>query len=586
MKGGRVRRCSIRAFVNTVLSPYLFGLVLITGTSPLPPVQRPFIPVSQQERSIDTALFEAVRAGKVERVQALLKKGANANANQANGWRPLTTLGGTTEQSLAIAKLLVAHGANVNYRQPGQGWTPLTASLSQGIDPLPVIRFLISKGAKVNLPMEDGTTPLHLATQKGQKAVVRELIAHGANLNARTIELRQPPLDDPDGFFRKSRERERNMRDRSFEPGFRSSGATPAFELALNWDPELVEIYRKAGADFRARDDNGWTILHYAAKYGNAVATRGLLKLGLDPNAASKGGYRPAHIAMRGGYIPPAVGVFEVLKRAGADLQAKNNAGVTPIGLLRADVAAAFAEGGHLQMARSPVKKAYLDHINQALKAMDPQASPMALSTSVVDGRGKRYPNIELFDVVAERQVKVEGDRAVLELTFVKLPRQRTKLVLNDIYLDNYETLTPLPKVVELQGNRRVTARFDFPAVAAKEPGLRFRWNQSTGSAGSGGGEFNESPPPNPTFVRSASGRGGSVSVQSDVSDRTMAFRLTGASYKGKPLKGFPKQEFLLKGVRPVPLVGLKAPSWDGLNLRYRFRLLPNKRWMSGSMPL
>ena len=67
----------------------------------------------------------------------------------------------------------------------------------------------------------------------------------------------------------------------------------------------MADLLLKAGASLKDIDDNGWTPLHHAAHNGNIASAVGLIALGADPNVASKGGYRPLHLALRVGFGVP-----------------------------------------------------------------------------------------------------------------------------------------------------------------------------------------------------------------------------------------------------------------------------------------
>src|SRR5579863_4158363 len=81
--------------------------------------------VYKPPRPIDEKLIAAVRAENIAQIKSLLKKGASANANEADGWHVLLIAVESRKHALEMAKLLLDHGADVNYRQPGQGFTAL-----------------------------------------------------------------------------------------------------------------------------------------------------------------------------------------------------------------------------------------------------------------------------------------------------------------------------------------------------------------------------------------------------------------------------------------------------------------------------
>jgi uncharacterized protein len=87
----------------------------------------------------------------------------------------------TEAGDIAQMEALLAKGAEVNARN-AQGWTPLHVAAAGG-DPA-VIALLLQHGADVHAQSHIGTTPLDNATARGgRKAVIDLLLAHGASRN-------------------------------------------------------------------------------------------------------------------------------------------------------------------------------------------------------------------------------------------------------------------------------------------------------------------------------------------------------------------------------------------------------------------
>lgn len=530
----------------------------------------------QELRPIDGELMKAVSEGQVDRVRKLLEKGANANAQSASDGNALSVLSGVDRtRDLAIAKLLIEHGADVNYSSPTQGYTPLTHAILGVSDPLPVIRFLLTKGAKVNEPMRDGTTALHLAVNWGHAEVVRELVKYGANLGARTLGS-ENVVADPQ-FDRQLPAPNPIARP---EPNFRDSGQTPVFGLVDHWDPQVFAILQKAKADFRATDDNGWTVVHYAVRTGNLVALDAFLKMGLDPNAASKQGYRPAHAAVR----PATFGnqpaqTLARLRVSGANLSEKNGEGQSPLDTLRAEIDRLFTEGRFPASLGQNERRKLLAEANAVAKILDPGASPIVAPKPVVDAKGTHYSDFDLGEFKAKRAIRVEGDRAILTLTIPNPPKTPTRFTWTGLWLHNYEALTPLPKTIELQPGRTEAVTFEFPAPAAKSAALHAEWTFTQSDHSKGQGSMNEGGPMPPTFSHRPNGP---LEVAHSIPGRTLVFQILSASRAGKPVANFPKKAFTLRPDQSLPLTGL-APV-EGLEIKYRSRLLPNQRWIAGQM--
>lgn len=306
-----------------------------------------------RENPLTGRLYDAISEGNVGRVRDLLNKGADPNANRANGWRPLISLGGSDEQACRIAALLISKGANVDYRQPDQGWTPLLCAVSRSPGGLPLVKLLLDKGARIDGSMNDGLTALHMAVRwEDQGDIVRELLKRGANKEARTHPIDPSPIEgEVDPELQKMRgETDRHNRetyDRLFEPGYRDEGRTPLFEAARAGKVEMAKLLLAAGANAQAGDANDWSLLHEAAHNGQAAMLRVLVAKGLDPNARSRAGNAPLHLAARAmayGPSAPSIESIKALLDAGADKRARNRDGKTAYDLVVDDSARNVAE--------------------------------------------------------------------------------------------------------------------------------------------------------------------------------------------------------------------------------------------------
>lgn len=154
-----------------------------------------------------TALVYAARTGVIDAARALLDGGADVNQTTRYGWSPL--LAATQNQNYEMGKFLLERGANVNLANKG-GWTPLYLATDNrnieggdyptrepDMDSLAYITLLLDKGANVNARVtestetrtvftnqwlnEDGATAFLRAAQSGDLALLKLLIARGAD---------------------------------------------------------------------------------------------------------------------------------------------------------------------------------------------------------------------------------------------------------------------------------------------------------------------------------------------------------------------------------------------------------------------
>ncbi|MDR3692587.1 MAG: ankyrin repeat domain-containing protein [Fimbriimonas sp.] len=571
-----------------IIRPALAGLLAIPIAanllSPAVSLQSPHRFVVQDERPIDQKLFAAVRGGNVERVRQLLAAGADPNANEANGWRPLIELYEAGINQLEIAKLLIDKGAYVNYCQPDQGWTPLTAEMERRDISIPLITFLLSKGADPKAVDSEGNTTMHLAVRAGSIEAIKLLLAKGVGLSARTHtpmirRVRNMAVADGANGGDQLGDREAKLQEEElshgFEPGYVYAGKTPAFEVVVNFHREVAEFLRKSGADFRATDDNGWTILHEAVKQGDLAAVRWLLGIGLDPNAPSNGGFRPLHVAMRVGFFVPDERMVQVLVAAGAKPSLKNRSGQTPLELLRSDIAWRLRATNPRISQQSGFVARYLKTGNEVAKMLDPNAAPIEKPAAVAGPHGFRYAPLDFIDAVAQREVRVEGSRAILRLSF-EPTRRDVGLKIKSVMLEDYEPLSPAPYRMELSKGKPQTFEIEFPAAAGSGGAVDMSFDVAyrNDSRQSGGGEFAEGAQIAPMFTY-----GQAIACVNQVPGRTMQVRLDKVIVGGKELKALAGRILKIGSGKTVS-TGLPAPtSRKRVNLRYSVRLIPNRQW-------
>ncbi|MYF90760.1 MAG: ankyrin repeat domain-containing protein [Gemmatimonadetes bacterium] len=139
----------------------------------------------------ETALMVAAGEGHVEMVQLLVDNGTDINAQTGSGRTALMVAAG--EGHVEVGRFLVDNGADIN-AEDKNGWTALDLA-SWGGDPkigiahVEVVRSLVERWvakAGANARTEDGKTALHWAVLSGDLAMVRFLVANGADINAQS----------------------------------------------------------------------------------------------------------------------------------------------------------------------------------------------------------------------------------------------------------------------------------------------------------------------------------------------------------------------------------------------------------------
>jgi ankyrin repeat protein len=315
----------------------------------------------------ETPLMTAARTGNVEVVQALLAHGAEVDAKEpSHGQTAL--MWAVAEQHREVAQVLIEHGADVHAHS--ETFTPLLFAAREG--DLDTVRLLLAAGSNVNETASDGSSVLVVATVRdhaalaqflldqgadanaagagytalhwaagtwetaltgvfgfeswmsglktGKPELVKALLAHGANPNARLT--KNPPK------FGDSQAR-----------GVSLIGATPFALAALAADAGMMRILAAGGADPLLRTNDNTTPLMLAAGLGRVrgespvtesqalEAVKLSLELGNDVNAVNDAGSAALHGVAYLGWDA----MVQYLVDSGERVNVKNKRGDTPV---------------------------------------------------------------------------------------------------------------------------------------------------------------------------------------------------------------------------------------------------------------
>ena len=119
-----------------------------------------------------TPLGFAVFFAQPEIVEALLKTGVDVNLPSRESMKVTPLASAAAAKQTEIARLLIAHGANVNARA-ASGHIPLHEAAGNGN--LEMVKLLIENGADVNARTDDGKTPLDFAIEYKRPEVIEFL---------------------------------------------------------------------------------------------------------------------------------------------------------------------------------------------------------------------------------------------------------------------------------------------------------------------------------------------------------------------------------------------------------------------------
>ena len=216
-------------------------------------------PNAKESSKGQTALMWAITEGHSDVAQALIDKGANIKAATTSGFLPL--LFAAQQGNVGGVKLLLDAGADVNATAK-DGSDALIITLDSGIRALyetdkpndkhqETAFYLLEHGANPNSSTA-GRTPLHSAVWTQQPAVVKALLAKGADVNGRLAKPMPKVGRALGGAFRVNQ-----------------TGATPFWLAAHLADLPMMRLLVEHGANPTLTSDDGSTPLMMAVGLDN-----------------------------------------------------------------------------------------------------------------------------------------------------------------------------------------------------------------------------------------------------------------------------------------------------------------------------
>jgi len=181
---------------------------------------------------------------------------------------------------------------------------------------------VIDKGVRRVVPGEFGRTELMDAAAKGDLGKVRDLLAKGADVNARDHSGGTALMSVANAAVAEA------LIAKGADVNAKTQGGQTALYYASTWDRiDVVQILLGAGADPNAKDTHGFQLLQMAALGGKVTIVRALLEKGADPNARDGFGMTALLHAAAHRYSA----VVEALLDKGADPNAKDVYGQPPL---------------------------------------------------------------------------------------------------------------------------------------------------------------------------------------------------------------------------------------------------------------
>ena len=328
----------------------------------------------------ETPLMEAARRGNLVTVRALLARNANPNTRELNGGQTALMWALSQRQS-AVVEILLEGGADVHAASK-TGFTPLMFAAQQGdqdsarillragakpneaqaktgltalmiasaMGNAKAVDALLDNGADPNLADANGYTSLHrvvrdsdyginLAGKDAILTVVKSLLKHGANPNARLSQDKEKAAEE----IKNGNVAIEGKRTAVTVDEIILQGATPLFLAAEVNNLEVIKTLVAAGADPLIASERGTTPLMMAAGAGTDVqrerepeerataveTAKFFVEHGADVNAAGQYGWTALHAAAYQGLND----VIEYLVSKGANIDQKDEFGQTALSI-------------------------------------------------------------------------------------------------------------------------------------------------------------------------------------------------------------------------------------------------------------
>eukprot|EP00752_Nemacystus_decipiens_P003937 g3605.t1 len=261
--------------------------------------------VSATERM--SPLHRAIAGGHTAAARALILAGADVSLLDSTNRTALHYA--VRGRHGVLAEDVMIAGADVN-AENREGETPLHIAAAAGDNHS--VRSILLRGGLVGVVDKTGRRPLHAAVKGGHAAVVEALLKAGADPSARYgNNLKVSPL-----------------------------------QLACSSkDATMTRTLLKHGADVKGSDGFGFTALHWAAYRGEPCVIDALIEAGADTEARSSRVWLAGHQDSHVGLTPLHIAAFfrrsstprmAVLIRRGADVNARDGNGQTPLHLIAA----------------------------------------------------------------------------------------------------------------------------------------------------------------------------------------------------------------------------------------------------------
>ncbi len=248
--------------------------------------------INLRSKSGRTPLHEACRAESGSSVRLLIKHKAHVKARADDGDTPLHSIvenAYVSDSMLNNIELLVRRGADINARNK-VGLTPLAKACVTGSEY--AFKKLLSLGAETEVCDNDGNSPLHLAIKNRSRRIAFILIEKELSKVKNNKNNESPlywALKNRLSVIALKLMKNANLFEKT------NNGSSLMHAAAKSMPQEVLEILEKRGLSLDEQNNEGQTPLHIALANEHAKAVWYLLPKGVSLEKRDKRGNGPLH---------------------------------------------------------------------------------------------------------------------------------------------------------------------------------------------------------------------------------------------------------------------------------------------------